>query len=275
MSSRQRLQCAKRIERAIETALSAAVGYTSEMKGYIDEGIDSAVSGREATTALNARWRQVYTEELRVRGFPKGWAKTANPPSQGAYAEAEKEARKSANSARRIAKEEADASNLNTLSSQGYHVNWETPSNFSVRCYKQETDELRGRLWNGYNEEGRDDLIRLTAWNPNRFPDTGELKTGVAPNFVHSVDASVVHIVLANTPEDQPTVSVHDAFGTHIRNVADTQQRFRETFHHIYSKMHPLLIARDALPTSEAEPPEELISHEWLREIRVAPHQTV
>ena len=85
----------------------------------------------------------------------------------------------------------------------------------------------------------------------------------------------MAHIVLANTPEDQPTVSVDDAFGTHIRNVVDTQQRFSKAFHRIYSKMHHLLIASDTLPRSEAEPPEELISHEWLREIRVAPHQTV
>ena len=199
MTSRQRLQCACRVQAAIEAELQQAVGYTNEMGSQID---------------------------LRI--------------SHG---------------------------QRNAL--------WETPSNFSVCCYKQETDELRERLWVGYTEKDRDKTIRLTAWNPTRRADIAKLKTAIAPNFVHSVDAAVVHMVLAHTPEDQPTVSVHDAFGTHIRNVTDAKTRFAEAFHRIYSSMHPYLIAVGGMPPFAATPPEELLSSDFLQEIKDPPHQTI
>ena len=68
----------------------------------------------------------------------------------------------------------------------------------------------------------------------------------MAPNLVHSVDASVMHAVLADMHEDESVVSVHDAVGTHLRDVELVRQVFQKNFHHAYShENHPLQLLKD------------------------------
>ena len=155
------------------------------------------------------------------------------------------------------------------------NLHWGTPSDFSVHCYKQVTTEIRARLWVGHKPNGRDHEKRLTGWKPEEEVRIRKLKKGIAPNFVHSVDAAVVHMVLADTPEDQPVVSVHDALGTHIRNVGEAKDRFAKAFHRIYSSMHPLLIARDGVPPAVATPSDEDVPPQLLKDIYEPQHMTV
>ena len=56
----------------------------------------------------------------------------------------------------------------------------------------------------------------------------------MAPNLVHSVDASVIHAVLADMGENESVVSVHDAVGTHLRDVGTVREVFQKCFHHAY-----------------------------------------
>jgi hypothetical protein len=73
------------------------------------------------------------------------------------------------------------------------------------------------------------------------------------PNFVHSIDASVIHKCLAATPDDQSLVAVHDAVGTHLRDLDDARERFRYNFWWIYTHHHPFLsvVQGDPLPHTE------------------------
>ena len=150
---------------------------------------------------------------------------------------------------------------------------WETPSEFTVYCYKQQEDERRVRVWAGKskNESKRDDEKRLTAWEPNNRPDQDAIKTAFPPNFVHSIDASVMHLVLASTPRNQAVVGVHDALGTHIRHAGDVRERFRNTLHRIYAFQHPRLTVVEGIPPEVAWPDND-DEKKIIAGIRTAPH---
>ena len=70
--------------------------------------------------------------------------------------------------------------------------------------------------------------------------DTGEAyvagqRSGIAPNFVHSVDSS--HMVLTiNAVDLHSYAMIHDDFGTHAGNTDKLFKAIRKTFHYMYSK---------------------------------------
>jgi DNA-directed RNA polymerase len=76
--------------------------------------------------------------------------------------------------------------------------------------------------------------------------DKREMSKAMAPNLVHSVDASVIHAVLADMRENESVVAVHDAVGTHLRDVELVRQVFQKNFHHAYShENHPLQLLKN------------------------------
>ena len=93
-----------------------------------------------------------------------------------------------------------------------------------------------------------------------------------------------MHLVMAYTPEDQSCVGVHDALGTHVRDVKDAQDRFRSAFHWVYSKAHPAVMAQgflEPIPAGFADPTEPehpdgtpFIDRKFLAEVAKAPHIT-
>ena len=134
------------------------------------------------------------------------------------------------------------------------NTHYETPSGFEVHGWKQETDERRVYVWQKKNPETyRDDSVRLAAYEPNESVDQNDLRKSMPPNFVHSIDASVIHKCLAATPDDQSLVAVHDAVGTHLRDLDDARERFRYNFWWIYAHHHPFLsvVQGDPLPHTE------------------------
>ena len=156
---------------------------------------------------------------------------------------------------------------------------WASPSDFEVHGWKQETDERRQYVYRKPNpKKYRDDQVKLTAYEPNEDVDTNALTKSMPPNFVHSIDASVIHKCLAYTPDEQSLVCVHDALGTHLRHVDDARQRFKQNFHRVYSHQHPVLSVFDANPlpdpTSKAKPDgTPLLTDEFLAQLyHQAPH---
>jgi hypothetical protein len=122
------------------------------------------------------------------------------------------------------------------------NTHYETPSGFEVHGWKQETEERRVYVWQKDNQKKyRNETPKLTAYEPTEYVDENDLRKSMPPNFVHSIDASVIHYCLAGTPDDQSLVCVHDALGTHLRHVDDARDRFRHGFHHIYFHKHPFI----------------------------------
>ena len=150
---------------------------------------------------------------------------------------------------------------------------WETPSEFTVHCYKQMTNEERAYLWRRekLDDEHRAPTYKLTAYEPDDEVDDDKIKTSFPPNYVHSIDASVMHFVLAYTPENQPVVGVHDALGSLIRDAKDVRQRFRTAIHRIYAHQHPYRTIIEGVPQEIAWVEEEEAS-KFVATIRHAPH---
>jgi DNA-directed RNA polymerase len=153
------------------------------------------------------------------------------------------------------------------------HAVWETPSEFTVHCYKQMTEEKRAYLWRRekLDDEHRAPTYKLTAYEPIDEVDHDKIKTSFPPNYVHSIDASVMHFVLASTPENQPVVGVHDALGSLIRDAKDVRQRFRTAIHRIYAHQHPYRTIIEGVPQEIAWIEEEQAS-KFVATIRHAPH---
>ena len=162
------------------------------------------------------------------------------------------------------------------------YVGWVTSSDFEVHVYRQKTDERRVYIWHESKakDSGRDETVKVTAYEPNNIANKDKIRTAMPPNFVHSIDASVMHFVLADTPDDQSYVCVHDALGTHIRNVKYAQYRFRIAFYNTYHHHHPSLILQGVHPAMASpdnwlkDDGSEWISPDFLREVYLSPHIT-
>ena len=148
---------------------------------------------------------------------------------------------------------------------------WGTPSQFRVYCYKQQTTEKREYVWNGKGK-GRPDTPKLTAWKPIKAAKVAKIKSAFAPNFVHSVDASVMHFLLANAPKDQNYVTIHDAIGTHLRDIEDARNQFTHWFYTVYSRINPYLMAFEGAPAEIAEPHEKFVSKQLLQKVKNSLH---
>ena len=73
--------------------------------------------------------------------------------------------------------------------------------------------------------------IRLTRYDENRF-DRSKMRQSIAPNFVHSLDAS--HMIMAINSMAEKGITyfhmVHDSFATHAANIELMRDAVRSTF---------------------------------------------
>jgi DNA-directed RNA polymerase len=64
-------------------------------------------------------------------------------------------------------------------------------------------------------------------------------KSGVAPNFIHSIDST--HMVITiNAIDLHSYAMIHDDFGTHAGNTEMLHKTIRKTFHHMYKGTDPI-----------------------------------
>lgn len=130
-------------------------------------------------------------------------------------------------------------------------ISWETPSGFiaSQAYYELNTQEVDCRLFG-------DVRVRLTVVSEGNDISSSRHASGLAPNFVHSMDASHMHLVAAAAGDlgIDALLMVHDDFGTHA---ADTQKFFRlirMLFVQMYSENDPIRAFHDKYQETE-EPP--------------------
>ena len=114
------------------------------------------------------------------------------------------------------------------------HVRWITPTGFPViqRYQKSDVTQIRTRL-NG--------TAKLWVGKQTEDPDKAHHKNGVAPNMVHSLDASHMALVaLAAHQEGMSLAMIHDDFGTHAADAERFAKIIRETFVAMYENNSPL-----------------------------------
>lgn len=113
---------------------------------------------------------------------------------------------------------------------QGKEVlKWETPSQFKVDypCYYQKKCKTRGTI-SGYDKYNSACVVNHVAQVDTDFPDMRGFMCGISPNYIHSMDASHMSLVIEKWNGDFG--AVHDSFSTHAPDVelllAHTKQEF-------------------------------------------------
>ena len=115
-------------------------------------------------------------------------------------------------------------------------ITWVTPSGFlaSQAYYEYEEHNVATKLY-GHAR------IKVLVDSPDPSPSRHSL--GLSPNFIHSMDASHLHLVTAKMAELIPNVSlamIHDSFGTHAADTAVLYTVLRDEFVLMYENSDPL-----------------------------------
>lgn len=127
--------------------------------------------------------------------------------------------------------------------SEGLPIRWDTPCNFPVlqRYLQVKPYQIRTKLLG-------------TTFKPALYKSTGKLDkarqaNGVAPNFVHSIDASHMFITIdvAKQLGIDAFAMVHDSYGTHAADAELLWYALRKAFVEMYKQADVLADFRDAL----------------------------
>lgn len=115
------------------------------------------------------------------------------------------------------------------------HISWVTPSGFPVyQCYK-ETKQKRVRV----NIFGKS----LSVYETTKNPDKNRNVKGIAPNMIHSMDASHLAMTL-NASYDAFGITdfsmIHDDFGCHPCDMENLFWEIRRQFVRLYTENNPI-----------------------------------
>ena len=113
------------------------------------------------------------------------------------------------------------------------HIQWLSPSGFVCKVRDEVTDRVYGTLRLPTGQ-----IVKIIAHVPTGEIDHKQMIKASLANVIHSLDASLVHMVLANS--DYQIVPVHDSFGSHASNVWGMQQQLMDNLALIES-MNPSL----------------------------------
>jgi hypothetical protein len=124
------------------------------------------------------------------------------------------------------------------LSTGKDHFFWRTASGFEVHHYKQVEKKERERILIG-QVDGNDKYAKLVAYEPQGEPDAAKLKSGLPPNFIHSIDASVIHSMLVHFQHRVPITCVHDAIAAHAGTLHEVTEMFYLKLNILYTGFNP------------------------------------
>lgn len=112
------------------------------------------------------------------------------------------------------------------VSKAGLPVQWTTPVGFYVQQAKHKKMQKRFRAQLGHI------VVRSSYLVDKPELDVQEQRRGIAPNFVHSLDAShmMQTILRGNTEGITAWAMVHDSYGTHAADAARLARMLREVF---------------------------------------------
>lgn len=114
-------------------------------------------------------------------------------------------------------------------------VVWRTPSGFpaSQAYFEQEMHRIRTHL---HGE------CKIAVLSESDDPDVNKHATGLAPNFVHSMDAAHLHLTTAACVDRGVTAlaMIHDDYGTHAADAQTLYDCLREQFVAMYEEHDPI-----------------------------------
>ena len=120
------------------------------------------------------------------------------------------------------------------VASENLPVCWTTPKplNFPVQmmCYKKESKRVKTKMG--------DSIIKLSIQSDTEQIDTRKTAQSICPNFIHSLDASVLQLAVVKAKEKGVTnfSLIHDSFGCVATDVPLLSEAIREAFCEVYEQ---------------------------------------
>jgi DNA-directed RNA polymerase len=133
----------------------------------------------------------------------------------------------------------------------GVVLSWRVPSGFPAHQSYAALDTVRiDTIVYGHRQ------IRVGVEQDG--PDLARHRAGMAPNFVHSMDASHLHLTMAAAAEAGITglMMVHDDYATHAADSAKLARILREEFVRMYQDHDPLAEFAEDHPVAGTPPPK-------------------
>ena len=126
------------------------------------------------------------------------------------------------------------------------HIEWTTPSGFLVRqrYFKKKVERIQLQLL------GRCDLS--VAVEDGKDVDINRHKAATAPNLIHSLDASLLHLAVRKF--DEPIALIHDSVLSRACNMGKLSAIIRETYMILFAE-HDYLKTFALYVGAETEPP--------------------
>ena len=111
---------------------------------------------------------------------------------------------------------------------------WTTPSGFPVlyQVWRQKNLTIRGTI-RGLGQIGHSIKVPIVGIEGNLFPCRRSFASGISPNFVHSMDAAHMALVISSFEGDFG--AVHDSFSTHASDVDDLLEHTKWHFVTMYN----------------------------------------
>ena len=128
-------------------------------------------------------------------------------------------------------------------------ISWETPSGFPA-CQDYFTAEVhRINTW-------LHGPIKIRVMSESDEPDAARHASGLAPNFVHSLDAAHLHLTTANAKAQgiNSLAMIHDDYGTHAAHAQALFDTIRKEFVAMYLACDPPAMLAAKYPCISAPP---------------------
>jgi DNA-directed RNA polymerase len=116
------------------------------------------------------------------------------------------------------------------VAKEGERVSWQTPLGFLVEQGYVKTEEKLVETTFAGKEK-----VRLTLPTDTTTPDTRKQASGIAPNYVHSLDSSHLMLTVARAPDIKSWALIHDSFGTLPSRTQSLFTYIRVAFVELYS----------------------------------------
>ena len=116
------------------------------------------------------------------------------------------------------------------------YCKWLTPIGFPVYQFYKDVPVYRVQtnLCGGVNLQ-----LKVADYDDDGTPKNSQQRSGIAPNFVHSIDST--HMVMTiNSTDFRCYAMIHDDFGTHAGNTEVLFKAIRTSFFNLYKKHEPL-----------------------------------
>ena len=125
--------------------------------------------------------------------------------------------------------------------SQDKAVRWLSPSGFLISSEYRESNwkEVRSPIWGGGNFEelplvlprGEGSAVKCGDFSGQL--DKKKMVNALAPNFIHSLDAAVLHKGIMSVSKEVPLFTIHDCVYFAAGHSQDVLPHFRRSFHEV------------------------------------------